>query len=215
MLIILTGKSCAGKDTLKKAFLEKGTTPLLSDTTRPMREGEKDGVDYNFKKDFNKDDYIEFYEFSDMKSGKKESVFYGTPKKELDNDRTYIAIKDKTGAEALKNYYGKENVFVAYLDIPYELRRRRSFIRDNGYKDKEWSHKWNIRALRDDTEFRDIYKVADIIYDKQSLDDPIYAVEKTFEYIENLKKGNISRPAEFGLDRFNDDIEKADDKEER
>ena len=218
MLIILTGKSCAGKDTLKQAFLNKGAISLLSDTTRPMREGEKQGKQYNFieSSDFNKDTYIEYREVRDKNT--QSSILYGTPKKELDNDKTYITIKDRSGAEALKDYYGKDNVFIAYLDIPYDIRRRRSFIRDNGYKDAEWINKWNTRALMDDNEFRDIYKTADIIYDNKSLadkEDMTALVEKTLIFINALKDGQRMTPIDFEVEgslslaqRHEDEIER-------
>jgi len=44
-LICLCGKSGTGKDTLARLT---GLTTVVSHTTRPMREGETDGVDYHF-----------------------------------------------------------------------------------------------------------------------------------------------------------------------
>ena len=50
MLIILSGVSGAGKDTIKTELLKRNNnmTTLPSYTTRPMREGEVNGVIYNF-----------------------------------------------------------------------------------------------------------------------------------------------------------------------
>ena len=50
MLIILSGVSGAGKDTIKTELLKRNDnmTTLPSYTTRPMREGEVNGVIYNF-----------------------------------------------------------------------------------------------------------------------------------------------------------------------
>lgn len=43
------GKSASGKDSLYRALLAGGGfTPLLPGTTRPIREGEQDGVEYRF-----------------------------------------------------------------------------------------------------------------------------------------------------------------------
>ncbi|EPJ43719.1 MAG: guanylate kinase [Osedax symbiont Rs1] len=49
-LYIISAPSGAGKTSLVKALLvqDKLVRVSVSDTTRPMREGEKDGVDYNF-----------------------------------------------------------------------------------------------------------------------------------------------------------------------
>lgn len=204
MLIIITGKSCAGKDTLKQAFMDKGAEPLLSDTTRPMREGEEQGKQYNFidRSEFNKDDYIEYRE---VPEAGKPSIFYGTPKKEIDNAQIYVTIKDRQGAEALKDYYGRDNVYVLYLDVPYAVRHRRSFIRDNGYANRDWSQKWCMRALRDDMDFKDIYSVADIIYDMKSLENIEDTAEKTLYFIgmECLKRPveGLRQPAEAEIER--------------
>lgn len=48
---IIAGPSGAGKDTLRNLLIEqypKLYRPVLSTTTRPMRQGERDGVDYHF-----------------------------------------------------------------------------------------------------------------------------------------------------------------------
>ena len=49
MLLVITGGTCTGKDTLVKELLNTGKFKrLLSHTTRPMREGEQEGKDYFF-----------------------------------------------------------------------------------------------------------------------------------------------------------------------
>lgn len=48
MITLYIGKSAVGKDTLLKKQIEDGVSPIISFTTRPMREGEVNGVDYNF-----------------------------------------------------------------------------------------------------------------------------------------------------------------------
>lgn len=48
MKIIIMGKSAAGKNHLARKMKELGLTQIVTDTTRAMRPGERDGVDYNF-----------------------------------------------------------------------------------------------------------------------------------------------------------------------
>ena len=48
MLVVITGISGSGKDTLGSYLSEYGITKLVSYTTREIREGETDGVDYHF-----------------------------------------------------------------------------------------------------------------------------------------------------------------------
>ena len=47
-LITITGPSCAGKSTLEKLLVKKGFNRLVSTTTRPMRQGERQGDAYHF-----------------------------------------------------------------------------------------------------------------------------------------------------------------------
>lgn len=49
MIVVLCGKSCVGKDSIREWLIsDKGYKRLISYTSRPMRVGEKDGVDYRF-----------------------------------------------------------------------------------------------------------------------------------------------------------------------
>ena len=50
-MIIITGASCSGKTTAARILKEKGYKEAISHTNRPIRDGEKDGVDYNFVSD--------------------------------------------------------------------------------------------------------------------------------------------------------------------
>ena len=48
-IFCLMGKSASGKDTIFKRILERKTVPLTTvvpGTTRPIRDGEKEGVEY-------------------------------------------------------------------------------------------------------------------------------------------------------------------------
>ena len=50
-IICLMGKSSSGKDTIYKNLMEDkslGLRKLIPYTTRPMREGEQEGVEYHF-----------------------------------------------------------------------------------------------------------------------------------------------------------------------
>ena len=50
-IVCLMGKSSSGKDTIYKRLLAQKTVPLrtiVPYTTRPIRAGEQDGVEYHF-----------------------------------------------------------------------------------------------------------------------------------------------------------------------
>ncbi|MEK7165340.1 MAG: guanylate kinase [Patescibacteria group bacterium] len=83
VLIILTGPTAAGKDTVMKKLLEKRPTLIRMVTTnsRPMREGEVEGTDYHFvsREDFEKliadDAFVEWVEYlGHYKGGQKKHL---------------------------------------------------------------------------------------------------------------------------------------------
>ena len=84
-LILFTGSSGVGKGTIIKELLDRDKNIRLSvsNTTREPREGEIDGVHYNFltREQFNdvlkKDGYLEHAEFC--------GNLYGTPKKQVED----------------------------------------------------------------------------------------------------------------------------------
>ena len=61
MLTIITGKSASGKDSIRNALLKDGYINICSNTTRPMRKTEQDGLEYNFltEEEWKKQEYIE------------------------------------------------------------------------------------------------------------------------------------------------------------
>lgn len=83
MLLILTGKTASGKDTIVSELLRRNPDfkKVLTTTSRIPREGEQDEVDYYFitKGQFNKKikagDFIEYVEYG--------GNFYGTTKSEI------------------------------------------------------------------------------------------------------------------------------------
>jgi guanylate kinase len=105
-LYVVSAPSGAGKTSLVKAMLEKdsGILVSVSHTTREMRPGEVDGVDYNFvvMDEFNK--MIEasaFLEFAEVFTNK-----YGTSQlwvlEQLDNGKDVILEIDWQGAQQIR-----------------------------------------------------------------------------------------------------------------
>ncbi|QEY34030.1 guanylate kinase [Caproiciproducens galactitolivorans] len=84
LLIVFSGPSGVGKDTVLKHLLEKDPNIRLSvsATTRPPREGEIDGKDYYF---LTKEKFQEMAENGEMlESAGYCGNFYGTPKKPIE-----------------------------------------------------------------------------------------------------------------------------------
>lgn len=130
MLVILSGVSGAGKDTVKKELMNKmeDVITLPSYTSREPRDGEQEGVEYHFiSKDEFKDriEKNEFYEYDVHHEN-----YYGTSRRLMNEkiESGKIIIKDieVNGTENLINILKKEiKLITIFLKVDeQELRSR-------------------------------------------------------------------------------------------
>ena len=142
MLVILSGVSGAGKDTIKKELLKRmnDVTTLPSYTSRKMRLGEEEGVQYHFisKEEFEaKIRQNDFYEYS-LHHGN----YYGTSR-ELMNEKLSqgkIIVKDieVNGTENLIKLLGRDTRIVTiFLKVEKEELKRRLIERGDSIPDIE------------------------------------------------------------------------------
>lgn len=92
-MILLVGKTCAGKDTILNELINKGMKPIISYTTRPPRDNEIDGVSYHFisEKDFiEKKDNNFFAETVSYNTDFNKTWFYGSAIRDLTDDKAII-----------------------------------------------------------------------------------------------------------------------------
>lgn len=202
MILILIGKSASGKDTILKRYLDDGFLhKIISYTTRPKRIGEVNGIDYNFVSDNQFDEMERQGKFFQTRTyntfdGDKPCVWkYGSDRVSNKNIH-YGAIMDVQGARDYIKEYGKENVFVVYVDAPKDLRKTRYMSRSGGEgfsEEKEWSR----RAADDDIKFSDnnIKDIVDLRVDNSGSDirDVIFNISYSFyDYIMRKKPNKIS-----------------------
>lgn len=129
-VIALIGKAGAGKDSIQKATCEFHPLmfhSIVSCTTRPAREHEVDGIDYNFislneftRKVLN-GDMLEATEFRDW--------FYGTAIESLAIDKINIGVFNPAGVEALLED-PRLNVIVFEVNAPDKQRLMRYLNRE-------------------------------------------------------------------------------------
>lgn len=130
MLVLLSGVSGAGKDTIKKELIKRmpNVTSMPSYTDRKPREGEVNGKIYNFitTEEFEtKIKENEFYEYS-----VHHEHYYGTSKKILDDTikSGKIIVKDieVNGTENLVKLLKNDiDIVTIFLRVPKEELRRR------------------------------------------------------------------------------------------
>lgn len=149
-LIAICGKSCSGKTTLLNAFKKSsiGATVIVSDTTRPPREGEINGVDYNFKTDndfilgINEDNYLEWTRFRGWYYGTNEDSVCG---------KVNVGVFNADGIAQLYTLQEQYNVVPVYLTAPFYVRLRR-------YTEREGKFSWEcLRRMAADA--YDFYNV--------------------------------------------------------
>ncbi len=129
LLIVLSSPSGAGKSTISRMLLEADAevTMSISATTRPMRPGETDRVDYHFVDDSEFDRMIAAQDFVEWAH-----VFgyrYGTPKapvkQALREGRDILFDIDWQGTQQLKAAMGEDLVSLFLLPPSMaELERR-------------------------------------------------------------------------------------------
>lgn len=167
MIAILCGKSGSGKDYISKRMIsDYGYIPIVSWTSRPIRENETDGVEYNFcsKREFEymieNDKLIEYRKYNTLYNGVEDVWFYGLIKEEFDKDKDYIVILDLNGTESFMNYVGEDNCTVFYIDCDDEVRTDRAKQRGS-FDETEWNRR--LKADAKDFSFDKIRNVADFI----------------------------------------------------
>lgn len=178
MLIILIGKTSSGKTLIREKLSAKGYKPLVTWTTRPMRDDEKDGVDYHF---------VSEEEFFDLKGNGffaetkcYETVFgkwyYGCSIKEYDCGNACIILTPD----------GLRDILWQLKDIDYkaiyvysnnETIRRRLKLRGDNKEEAE------RRISHDNEDFKGIEFLVDkIIYNNEE-DNIDEVVEKILKVI--------------------------------
>ena len=146
-MIILVGASATGKSVIAKQLFDKyNIKKVITYTTRPMREGEINDVDYHF---INKEDFInkmnnEYF----IETAMYNNNYYGTAYEDISKDK--VLIVEPNGANV---YYEKlkDKVIIFYLQASELERKKRMEIRGDSIE--------NInKRLKSDVEYFDFNK---------------------------------------------------------
>ena len=143
--------SASGKDTICHKLEKDNFKRVITYTTRPPRDNEKDGVDYNFisKEEFDNlienGNMIEYHTYNTAFG----TWYYGSSNLNIDlNKHDYIIILTLEGAREFINYYGANNCIIFYIDCPRKIRESRAESRPNFNKNE-----WERRLITDKEDF--------------------------------------------------------------
>lgn len=158
-IFFLMGKSTSGKDTIYKklisdeAILLKKVVPY---TTRPMRDGETDGVQYFFKKE---EDYQELLSSGKIIEARTYYTNYGewryftVDDGQINLDEgNYLVIGTLESYCSFREYVGKENLVPLLIDVSARIRLERAMHREEKQENPKYDEMCR-RFLADEEDF--------------------------------------------------------------
>ena len=136
-IAFIMGKSASGKDKIYKNLIEDESLKLntvILYTTRPMRAGETDGVEYFFVND---ETAVKMQESGRIVELREYNTVYGVWKYFTADDGqidlkngNYLGIGTLESFQKMKCYYGKESVIPVYIEVEDGLRLTRAIHRE-------------------------------------------------------------------------------------
>ncbi len=130
-ILAVMGQAGAGKDSFVNAIIDgeflPWAKPIISCTTRPIRENEQDGVNYHY---LTNEEFAEQVVNGEMLEA---TVFnewcYGTSLKNLDKDALNIGVFNPEGVEILRSN-SQINLTVVYITATDKVRLIRQLMRE-------------------------------------------------------------------------------------
>ena len=143
-MLVMIGASASGKTEIAKILINKyGFSKLVTYTTREMREGEVNGVDYHFisveefEKKKKKREFLETAQYH--------NTYYGSPKKGADEMK--VIIVEPKGANSIFRKNIPKTIFI-YLETDQLIRRVRMLNRGDKLEDVETRFKEDKKHFR-------------------------------------------------------------------
>ena len=166
------GKSASGKDSIfRRLFDIKGLDfkPLVTYTTRPIRAGETEGVEYHFTDIDGMNDLKEkglIIESRVYHTVHGDWYYFTADDGKIDiKDENYLMVSTPEAFAALKAYYGEDHVHPIYIEVEDGLRLSRALERERMQKEPKYKELCR-RFLADSEDFSE-EKLAEAGIDKR------------------------------------------------
>ena len=130
MIYVIIGQTLSGKSTLVRDLVTAtGIKQVITYTTRPIREGERDGLDYHFitSEEMDKDDFFGRRDFYTVY--REEPYSYAMNRDDVFPFEDKIIILDPAGVRAIKDEIGHQNVTTVFINAPIDLLVERGKLR--------------------------------------------------------------------------------------
>lgn len=142
-IFYLMGKSASGKDTIYKKIKEAmpGLKTIVIYTTRPIRQGEAEGVEYHF---VDEDKLKEFQRAGKVIELREYNTVHGVWKYftvddgQFDAEDDYIAIGTLESYKGMREYLGEEKLVPIYIEVDDGVRLERALHRERKQKEPKY-----------------------------------------------------------------------------
>lgn len=133
-VICIVGRSSSGKDTIYRKVLDafgEALKPIITWTTRDMRKGEVDGVDYHFSNDklfqkqLSEGKVVEYRVYNSF----GRILTYYTCADDFDDSAVYIAVTSLAQVNKYSAYFGSKNVYPVHVQLEDRVLLERALNR--------------------------------------------------------------------------------------
>jgi guanylate kinase len=159
ILIVISGPTCAGKDSVVRELVKdnKNAIRLVTTNSRPKRPDEKEGVDYyfisrqEFEEKINKGDFFEWVEYR--------GDYRGTQKKHIEealkSGKDVLWRIDVRGVKNINQKVKKEYPYSAFIFLAEDLQVLENRMKKRATEKQKWQE-WSLqRAVWEMNQYRD------------------------------------------------------------
>ena len=144
-VVVLTGFSGAGKDTIAAELRDRGYISAVPHTTRPMRDGEVEGNPYYyisnecFNSMIDDGDFVEHNSYKTMVGGVEDRWYYGTSIESITGtDKCVLTTGVQSSVRFKKEMNG--GAILVFISVPDEMREERAASRGS-FDKTEWENR--------------------------------------------------------------------------
>lgn len=190
-IICLMGKSSTGKDTVFKKLMQREDLELstiVPYTTRPIREGERDGVEYYFTDEAG---FMNLKNEGKIIEDRSYDTYYGLWRYFTVDDgqislenHSYLVIGTLEAYRKIADYFGEEKVLPVFITLDDGVRLQRALDREKKQASPRYEEMCR-RFLADSVDFSEEKLAASGISKSFYNDDLEKCVNEIAEYIQS------------------------------
>lgn len=177
-MIVLIGKTCSGKTTIANELMKSGFHKIITTTSRGIRNGEIQDIDYHFVKTEEFLKKIRNHEFAEWKryDSAEGPWYYGTSYSDIEkaDDKSILIITPDGLKDLLK---------MEYKIVPIYIYANNNTIRERLLKRGDERNEAERRIRSDNEKFKYAENIVDKIVYNNSTDKIENVVSKIIKYI--------------------------------